>query len=86
LDIACELQKKVEWDQPQLEALWDKIAAAGDNPAVYMQRELKIKEAAYTGWPDNIKSTFSPARTVKPQKPKFTISDPADKVKKGRGR
>lgn len=84
LDIACELQKKVEWDQSQLEGLWTKIAAAGDDPAVYMQRELKIKEATFTGWPEGVKAAFSPARTVKPQKPKYIISDPAEKKTRGR--
>lgn len=82
LSVACELRKKVEWDQPQCEALWQRIAAAKDDPRVYMKLEYKISETAFNGWPANIKTAFEPARTVKPEKPKYIISDPADKGKK----
>ncbi len=85
LNVACELRKTVEWDQPQLEALSDRIKAANEDPGVYMQVERKIKEAAYSTWPKAVRDAFDPARTVKPQKPKYVISDPNDKPK-GRGR
>jgi hypothetical protein len=84
LEVDCELRKKVEWDQSKLEALWNRIASAGDDPAVYMQRELKIGEAVYNAWPDAVVAEFRPARTVKPEKPKYTITVPDDKPKRGR--
>lgn len=87
LDITCELRKKVEWDQSKLETLSNRIAAAGDDPAVYMQIERKIKEATFSGWPEKVQAAFSPARTVKPERPKYVFSDPVDKTKpKGRGK
>jgi hypothetical protein len=85
LEIDCELRKKVEWDQPKLEALWSRIAAAADDPAVYMQRELKIGEAVYNSWPEKVSEAFKPARTVKPEKPKYTITIKSEeKSKRGR--
>lgn len=71
--VKCELSKKVEWDQAALATLRARIAAAGQNPDVYMTTEYKIAEAAYATWPEDERAEFLKARTVKPQKPKYII-------------
>lgn len=72
--IKCELQKRVEWDQSVLATLRSRIAAAGQNPDIYMQPEYKIAEASYKTWPKDEQEEFKKARTVKTNKPKYTIT------------
>ena len=71
--VKCELSKKVEWDQEVLAAIRVRISNAGQNPDVYMTPEYKIAEAAYATWPADERAEFAKGRTVKPQKPKYTI-------------
>lgn len=73
--IEAKREKGVNWDQQMLATLWSRIEAAGDSAAVYMTREVeyKIKEAAYKDWPDDVRTEFDPARTVKPGATKFTF-------------
>lgn len=75
LNVACQLGKKVEWDQPKLEAIWQRITAAGEDPKVYMKIAYSVAEAVYSQWPAKIIEAFKPARSVKPEKPKYVISD-----------
>jgi hypothetical protein len=72
-EIKQEIRKKVEWDQTFLAALREKIIAAGDDPSQYIKVTYGVGERDYQGWGDNIKNTFLPGRTVKPQKPSYTI-------------
>lgn len=73
--VDVEAKKSVVWDQNELAMLWQRIAGAEDDPAVYMKRELKVSETALKGWPQNIQDTFAPARTVKSGKPSFLIRE-----------
>lgn len=85
LSVACELRKKVEWDQEKLAAIRQRITKGGGDPDIYMRTEYKISEAAYSEFVRQVQDVFSEARTVKPEKPKYIISDPkAPKAKKSR--
>lgn len=65
-DLAFDRPKKVEWDQAKLQAIGDKIEAAGEDPSEYIDISLTIPEKRYTALPPSIARTFEPARTVKP--------------------
>ncbi|MBF0563517.1 MAG: hypothetical protein HQL37_16245 [Alphaproteobacteria bacterium] len=72
--VAADLTKRVDWDQTQLAALVDRIRAAGDDPAEYVEIFYKVSERKYTAWPGHIQTPFASARTVKVGKPSFTLS------------
>ena len=63
--VVADLPKRVEWDQSQLAAMVERIRAAGDDPAEYVDVAFKVPERKYAAWPDAIRQGFEPARTVK---------------------
>jgi hypothetical protein len=63
--VVADLPKRVEWDQSQLAAMVERIRAAGDDPAEYVDIAFKVPERKYAAWPDAIRQSFEPARTVK---------------------
>ena len=63
--IVADLPKRVEWDQAQLAAMVERIRAAEDDPAQYVDIAIKVPERKYAAWPDNIRAVFEPARTVR---------------------
>lgn len=63
--VVADLPKRVEWDQAQLASMVERIRAAGDNPAEYVDIAFKVPERKYAAWPDAIRQGFEPARTVK---------------------
>lgn len=63
--IVADLPKRVEWDQDRLGDMIDRIRAAGDDPAQYVDIAFKVPERKYAAWPDAIRRGFEPARTVK---------------------
>ncbi len=63
--VVAELPKRVEWDQSKLAAMVERIRAAGDDPAEYVDIAFKVPERKYAAWPDAIRQGFEPARTVK---------------------
>lgn len=73
--IVAETKKSVHWQQNQLAALRDRIAAEGDNPATYIVTETKltVREAAYKDWPEEVRRAFEPCRTVMAGKPSYRI-------------
>lgn len=76
--VIAELPKKVEWDQAKLAAIAERIRAAGDDPAEYVEVTFKVAERAYTAWPEHIRSAFTAARTVRTGKATYKLSlDPA---------
>lgn len=77
LRIKFELPKRVSWDQQQLNAIAERIVAAGDPIHDYMDIDLSVSEARFNNWPETLKEQFAPARSVKPGKAKFllTIAD-----------
>ncbi|MCC6002277.1 MAG: hypothetical protein JJU19_15665 [Pararhodobacter sp.] len=71
--VVADLPKRVDWDQAKLAAMVERIRAANDNPAQYVDITIKVPERKYTAWPDAIREGFEPARTVKVGALKVTI-------------
>jgi uncharacterized coiled-coil protein SlyX len=63
--VVADLSKRVEWDQAKLAAMVERIRAAGEDPAEYVEISFKVPERAYVAWPEAIRQGFEPARTVK---------------------
>ena len=71
--IVADLPKRVDWDQDRLAAMVERIRAAGDDPAQYVDIAFKVPERKYAAWPDAIRAGFEPARTVRPGTLKIEI-------------
>lgn len=65
-EIHVDTPKKVEWDQAKLAEIRERIQFSGDDPSEYVKTTLAVDERAYTAWPAHIRTTFEPARSVKP--------------------
>lgn len=63
--VVVDLPKRVDWDQDRLAAMVERIRAAGEDPAEYVEINFKVPERKYAAWPDAIRKGFEPARTVK---------------------
>ena len=63
--VVADLPKRVEWDQAKLAAMVERIRAAGEDPAEYVEISLKVPERAYVAWPEAIRQGFEPARMVR---------------------
>lgn len=74
LRIKFELPKRVSWDQEQLGAIAERIAAAGERVQDYMDVDLSVSESRFNNWPPALKEQFAPARTVKPGKPSYRLT------------
>lgn len=74
VSVTADLPKRVEWDQPQLADLVARIAAAGDNPAEFVDTSYRVSETKYQSWPESLRSQFTPARTVKVGKPSYRLA------------
>ena len=72
--VTSDLPKKPVWDQSQLSEIAQRIAASGDNPAEFLDITYKVAERKYTAWPENLRTVFEPARTLKTGKPTFRLS------------
>ncbi len=72
--VSADLPKRVSWDQKQLKAIAEKIAAQGGDPAEYLDVNYKVAERKYTAWPESIRKAFEPARTLKTGKPVYKLS------------
>jgi len=73
--ITETIPKKVVWDQEKLNALFDRIAAAGDDPRSYMKMKLEVQERMYDKMLDGVKELFAEARTVTPGKATFAFEE-----------
>jgi len=72
--ITADLPKKVDWDQKQLADLVRRITANGDNPAEYIEISYRVSETKFNAWPESLKNSFIPARTLKTGKPGFRLA------------
>lgn len=72
--VTADLPKKVDWDQKQLAELVDRIAAAGDNPAEFIETTYRVSETKYQAWQESLRSQFTPARTVKVGKASYRLA------------
>lgn len=73
-EIKVTVPKSVAWNQDELAKAVETIRSWGENPADYVETKLTVAEAKYNAWPPAIRDLFTPARTVKPGKPKFEIA------------
>lgn len=74
LRITADVPKRVAWDQAQLAALADRISAAGDKVADYIDTDYSVSESRFNAWPSTLKETFAKARTVKPGKASYRLA------------
>jgi hypothetical protein len=65
-DLVVDRPKRVEWDQAKLADIRSRIQFSGEDPGEYIKASYAVDERAYGAWPTNIRSTFEPARTLKP--------------------
>lgn len=72
--IKAEIGKRVDWDQAQLAAIAQRLAAAGEDPTEFIEVKYSVSERKYGAWPQALRSQFESARTLKPSKPKFTLT------------
>ncbi len=63
--VVADLPKRVDWDQDRLAAMVERMRAAKDDPAQYVDIAYKVPERKYVAWPDAIRAGFEPARTVR---------------------
>ena len=63
--VVADLPKRVEWDQAKLATMVERIRAAGEDPAEYVEISFKVPERAYAAGPEAIRQGFEPARTVR---------------------
>lgn len=73
-EIKVTVPKSVAWNQEQLAKAVETIRGWGENPADYVETKLSVSETRYKAWPPAIRDLFTPARTVKPGKPKFDFA------------
>ena len=66
ITVVADLPKRVDWDQARLATMVERIRAAGDDPAEYVEISFKVAERNYAAWPSAIREGFEPARTVRP--------------------
>jgi len=71
--IIADLSKRVDWDQPTLAGLVEKIKADGEDPTEYVDIAFKVSERKYNAWPSHIQAAFREARTVRVGKESFTL-------------
>lgn len=64
LTIVFDTPKKVSYDQDKLEAKFNEIRTAGQDPSEYIDVDYSISETKYKAWPEAIKNEFEDARTV----------------------
>ncbi|MGI6247266.1 MAG: hypothetical protein ACOYJQ_16085 [Pseudochelatococcus sp.] len=71
--VIAELPKRIDWDQALLAQIAENIAAAGEDPAEFIETKLSVSERKYTALPESWRKGFEPARTVRTGKPKFRL-------------
>jgi hypothetical protein len=71
--VMTNLPKKPVWDQKKLSEIAKRIAANGDNPSEYLDITYKVAERKYTAWPESLRESFAPARTLKTGKATFQL-------------
>ena len=65
ITVVADLSKRVDWDQEKLGQMIERIRAAGDDPAEYVEISFNVSERKYVAWPEAIRQGFEPARTVR---------------------
>ncbi len=76
--VTVTLPKRVKWDQTKLVEAVNAIKGWGEDPADYVDTEIKVAERKYDAWPPAIRDLFTPARTLETGKPTIKL----DRAKK----
>jgi hypothetical protein len=71
--VVADLPKRITWDQERLALIATNIAAAGDDPAEFIENTLKVSERKYSALPESWRKGFEPARKVGSGKPTFRL-------------
>ncbi|MEW8415678.1 MAG: hypothetical protein AB2690_00275 [Candidatus Thiodiazotropha endolucinida] len=71
--VTTNLPKKPVWDQKKLSEIAKRITANGDDPSEYLDITYKVAERKYTAWPESLRESFAPARTLKTGKATFQL-------------
>ena len=71
--VIADLPKKVAWEQDRLAAMAARIAAAGDDPAEYLEIAYRVSERRFGAWPEAMREGFAAARTETTGKPVFRL-------------
>jgi len=74
LRVTVDQPKRVSWDQAQLAAIAQRIAASGERIEDYLDVEFSVSESRFNNWPTALREQFEAARTVKPGKPSFRLA------------
>lgn len=77
--VVADLPKKVSWDQAQLARVAERIAAAGEDPAGYLEITYRVPERKFTAWPDALREGFVAARTETTARPTFKLEPRGDR-------
>lgn len=78
-EIKQSVTKNVTYDQDTLKNKKNEIKNEwNDDPDDYISTTYKVDEKKYSGWPQKIKNHFYKARTVTPNKAKYTITKKVD--------
>lgn len=79
--VTADLPKRVEWDQDELAAIVERIRAAGQDPAEFVEASYRVTETKYNAWPAAWRETFARARVLRCGRPSFRMAlatEPAD--------
>jgi hypothetical protein len=76
LSVKVEIDKKVDWDQTKLPAIFN--AMKPEDSRHYGKVAYSVPEAIYKAAPPDVQKTLQAARTLKPGKMKFTFVPVAD--------
>jgi len=74
VDITVTVPKRVKWDRDQLAHAVETIKGWGEDPAEYVDIDIKVAERRYEAWPSAVRDLFTPARTVETGKPKIELA------------
>ena len=74
LSVSVDKPKRVSWDQKQLAAIAERIAASGERVQEYVDIEFSVPESRFNNWPAALREQFEPARTVKPGKSSYDLA------------
>lgn len=72
--VSVTIPKRIKWDQSKLAVAVDEIKSWGEDPASYVETEIKVSERKYDAWPPSIADIFTPARTLESGKPVIKLA------------
>jgi hypothetical protein len=76
-DVTVEVSKDVSWDQKELQAIWSRMVAAGQDPTEFITAKYSVSESRFKAWPEVFRQPFMTARTVKAKPAKFNLRKPS---------